>query len=188
MEFYPKVEKYITEIFAQSPHFRDIKHFERTVYWLKKLRPDADEALCIAAFAHDTERAFRESGIHPMAEKSSQGFLDETFMKYHQEKGAEIIVEFLKKQDAPSELTERTSMLISKHEVGGNEDQNLLKDADSISYFENQIDFFLTHKVTEVGKDKVKDKFQWMFDRISSEDARALAKPMYEQAIKRLEE
>ena len=188
MEFYSKVEKYVTEVFAKSHHFRDVKHFERTVYWLKQLRPDADEALCIAAFAHDTERAFRDSAVHPMAEKSSKGFLDEEFMKHHQERGAEIIAEFLKEKNAPLELVDRVRMLISKHETGGNADQNVLKDADSISYFENQIEFFITHKVDEVGKDKVREKFQWMFDRISSEEAKKLAKPMYEQAIKRLEE
>ena len=187
MEFYPRVEKYITEIFSKSPHFRDIKHFERTVYWLKQLRPDADEALYIAAFAHDTERAFRDKSAHPTAGKSSKGFLDEDFMKHHQEKGAEVITKFLKEQGASPELVERVGMLISRHEVGGDEDQNLLKDADSISYFENQIDFFIAHKVSEVGKEKVRAKFHWMFERISSEQAKASAKPMYEIAIKRLE-
>ena len=32
-------------------------HFDRTVYWLQQLRPDADGALLIAAISHDIERA-----------------------------------------------------------------------------------------------------------------------------------
>jgi hypothetical protein len=45
-------------------------------------------------------------------------------------------------------MIERVMMLVSKHEVGGNDDQNLLKDADAISFLENQIDVFLTKAIT----------------------------------------
>lgn len=77
-------------------------------------------------------------------------------------------------------------MLVSKHEVGGNDDQNLLKDADSISFFENNVDHFVNKKVGETSKEKVKDKFEWMFNRISSEKAKQIARPWYEEAIKKL--
>ncbi|MDR3642698.1 MAG: DUF4202 family protein [Candidatus Doudnabacteria bacterium] len=186
MEYYPKIEQFVIEAFTKSHNPKDIKHFERTVYWLKQLRPEADEALCIAAFAHDTERAFRESSSHPAAGSSPKGFRDEEFLTYHQNKGAEIIADFLKQQNAPQEMTDRVQMLISKHEVGGNEDQNLLKDADSVSYFENQMNHFLTEKVAAVGKEKVREKFQWMFDRITSGKAKDLARPMFEDAITKL--
>ena len=83
-------------------------------------------------------------------------------------------------------MVEKVIMLISKHEVGGNDGQNLLKDADSISYFENQIQHFLTAKVADVGKAKVKEKFDWMFSRITSNKAKDIAEPMYEAAINRL--
>lgn len=186
MDWYNKVEQFVKDSFIKAHNPGDIKHFERTVYWLKQLKPDADEALCIAAFAHDTERAFRETSTHPMAGKSLKGFRDEQFLAYHQNKGAEIISDFLKEQKAPQELIDRVFRLISKHEVGGDEDQNLLKDADSVSYFENQIEHFLTVKAGEVGKEKVKEKFRWMFERISFEKAKDIARPMYEQAIKKL--
>jgi len=79
-------------------------------------------------------------------------------------------------------------MLISKHEEGGNDDQNLLKDADSISFFENNVPLFLTKHVSEVGKEKVKEKFDWMFNRITSEKAKQIARQWYEEAIKKLDE
>jgi hypothetical protein len=159
-----------------------LKHFDRTVYWVEQLRPDADEALRIAAIAHDIERAFRDTSKEP-ASSSDAGFKSDFFLKYHPQKGAGIIDKFLKGEYAPQELIDRVKMLIAKHEVGGNEDQNLLKDADSISYFENQIDHFIAHRMPTTGADKVRAKFEWMYERITSEKARIIAKPMYEAAM-----
>lgn len=76
--------------------------------------------------------------------------------------------------------------MISKHEVGGDDDQNLVKDADSISFLENNVDVFLSEHVQKSGKEKVRDKFNWMFDRITGEKAKELARPLYEEAIRRL--
>lgn len=186
MEYYSKAEQFVIDAFTKTGKAGGIKHFERTVYWLLQLKPNADEALQIAAFAHDVERAFRASSQEAKLDSSTKGFLDDEFLEEHQNKGAEIIANFLKDQHAPEELIERVRMLISKHEVGGNDDQNVLKDADSISYFENQVDHFIKTRAKEQGKEKVKDKFQWMFDRITSEQAKEIAKPMFEEAIKKL--
>jgi hypothetical protein len=185
MELYLKVEKFIIDSFNKTTHAGDIKHFERTVYWLKQLKPDADEALCIAAFAHDAERAFRDE---ESTKKVFQikGFVNKDQVKYHSETGANIIAEFLKKENAPAEFVEHIRQFISKHEIGGTDDENILKDADSISYFENQIPFFLNVMVNKVGKEIVREKFQWMYDRITSEKAKEIALPMYQKAIKEL--
>jgi hypothetical protein len=188
MEYYPKAEKFVVDAFTKANSIKSIKHFERTVYWLTELKPNADEALQIAAFAHDIERAFRDKVMDTIFEKSSQGFRDEEYLERHQTKGAEIVANFLTEQNAPNELAERVKMLISKHEVGGNDDQNLLKDADSISYFENQVNHFISTKAKEVGKEKVQQKFQWMFNRITSKQAKEIVKPMFEEAIKKLNE
>jgi len=83
-------------------------------------------------------------------------------------------------------LVNRVKMLVSRHEEGGNDDQNLLKDADSISFFENSIPIFLAQHVNESGKDLVKKKFSWMYDRISSEKAKQIVRGWYENAIIRL--
>lgn len=96
------------------------------------------------------------------------------------------MVEFLRKHGADKNLIDRVRMLISRHEEGGSEDQNLLKDADSISFFENNVDYFLTKKVLEVGKEKVREKFDWMFNRITFDKAKKIAKKMYQEAIRRL--
>jgi len=183
-DLYKKVEKFVIDSFTKANKVYQIKHFIRAAYWIKKLKPDADEALLIAAVAHDIERAFRSED---MVKKKLGGYAGKEFLRPHQERGAEIIGDFLKKQGAGKELIERVKMLVSRHEEGGNKDQDLLKDADSVSYFENNVSFFLTEKVAEVGKEKVKGKFDWMFSRMTSEKAKKIARPWYKKAIKDLE-
>lgn len=183
---YTKAEQFVIDSFTKLGKTSQIKHFERTVYWIKQLKADADEALLISAIAHDIERAFRKQDVKD--KKHSHSYADPEFFRSHEERGAEIMADFLKKEGAEQKLIDRVKMLISKHEEGGNDDQNLLKDADSISFFENNVPTFLTKHVSEVGKEKVKEKFDWMFNRITSEKAKQIARQWYEEAIKKLDE
>jgi len=182
-ELYNKVEMFVEKSFEGK---FGLIHFKRTVYWIKQLKPDIDEAMLIAAIAHDIERASRTEESPQMQRMKSAGMKDEEFLRYHQERGAEIIGEFLVKNNASQKLTERVKMLISRHELGGNEDQNLLKDADSISFFENNVRHFLTEHVKKLNKERVKEKFDWMFNRITYDKSRKIAKPWYEDAINQL--
>ncbi|MCK5413296.1 MAG: DUF4202 family protein [Candidatus Pacebacteria bacterium] len=79
-------------------------------------------------------------------------------MKQHQEKGAEIIAEFLSQQNTDEKIIEKVKSLVSRHEVGGNEEQNALKDADYLSFLENNIDYFISNYIDKVGKKKLKKK------------------------------
>jgi hypothetical protein len=185
MEYLSKIKKFVDASFVNAGDTYDLKHFERTVYWLLQLKSDADEALQVAAYGHDIERAFRERNYNKISQ-NEQGFISREHLSHHQETGAQIIADFLTKQGAPGSFVSKVKNLIEHHEIGGNDKDNLLKDADSLSYFENQIDKFIKNKVAEAGKSKVKQKFDWMFDRITSEKAKQIAKPMYENAIKRL--
>jgi Domain of unknown function (DUF4202) len=185
MDWYNKVKEFVDESFKKSGNTQGLPHFERTVYWLKQLKPDADEAMQIAAYAHDVERAFRPKGKEA-ASLSNKGFRDDFYLKYHPQKGAEVISDFLLSNQAPSQVVGKIASLIAKHEVGGNDDQNLIKDADSISYFENQVNHFISNKAGEVGKPNVEQKFKWMFDRMTSQRAKDIARPLYEAAIKKL--
>ncbi len=188
-DLYKKVEEFVTDSFTKAGRAYEIKHFKRTVYWLQQLRPDADEALLIAAIAHDIERAFRDSKtMWSLYGEKGQGFRGDVALKYHPEKGAEIVGKFLRKQNADPKIIERVKSLVAKHEVGGDDDQNLLKDTDSISFFENQVENFLTNIVKKTSKERVKEKFDWMFNRITSDKAKEIARPWYEDALKKLGE
>jgi len=183
---YEKAEQFVTDSFTKIGKTYQIKHLEKTVYWIKQLKPDADEALLISAIAHDIERAFRKQDVED--KKHSHSYADPEFFRTHVERGADIMAEFLKKEGAEQTLIDKVKILISNHEEGGNDDQNLLKDADSISFFENNVSAFLTRLVSKVGKEKVKEKFDWMFNRMTSERAKQIARHWYEEAITKLEE
>jgi hypothetical protein len=185
-QIYTKVEQFVIDTFDKVPDNHGVKHFIRTAYWVKQLRPDADEALLVSAVAHDIERGFITERSYSNNKSNIKGFRDEEYLSYHQEEGARIITNYLQQIGADTDFIERVKMLVSKHEVGGNDDQNLLKDADSISFFENNIDHFLTNKVLESGTDKVNEKFKWMYERITSPKAKEIVKDWYEDAITRL--
>ncbi len=157
-------------------------HFDRTAYWLKVLKPNADEAFLIAAIGHDIERAFRKN--NPF-ENNNKKFTDKIHLKNHQEKGAEILGEFLKEQNADFKIIEKVKHLILNHEIGGDTNQNILKDADSLSFLENNADIFL-NKLEKLGHNKIKEKFDWMYFRITLSKARKIGKPFYKKIIKNL--
>lgn len=185
-ELYKKVERFVIDTFTKAGNDHGIKHFLRTAHWVKVLKPDADEALLISAIAHDIERGFRNHSSYDHIKKSDKGFRSNEHLNHHQNEGARIIGEYLQQIGADKKMIERVKMLVSKHELGGNDDQNLLKDADSVSFFENNVDHFVKKKVGETSKDKVKDKFDWMFNRISSKKAKKFAEPFYQKAKKEL--
>jgi len=180
LPIYEATKNFVIESFEKANRSHEINHFLRTPEWLKILKPDADDALLAAAVAHDIERAYRQKDV--LEKKNTLGFTDINFYRPHEERGAEIIADFLKNEKADSVFIERVRMLISRHEEGGTEDQNLLKDADSLSFFENNSDHF-GNKFKEIGKDKVKQKFDWMYERITMDRAKEFARPYYERAI-----
>ncbi len=182
-KLFDEVKRFVKESFERCGYREHIKHLERTVYWVKKLKPNADEALLIAAFSHDIGTAYRWKKIQK--ELYQTNFTDKELIERHQKECARIIKEFLEKHGANSEIIDRVKMLVSKHEEGGNTDQNLLKDADSISFFENNIPIFL-NMAKKIGKEKVKQKFDWMYNRITSKRARRIVKKWYDKAIKDL--
>jgi hypothetical protein len=177
---FKKTREFIDKSFRNEAQ---MLHFDRTVHWLKVLKPDADEASLIAAIGHDIERAFRKND--PFENKSKK-FTDENHLKNHQETGAKILEKFLKEQGADLNTIKKVKHLVSNHEIGGDVDQNLLKDADSLSFLENNADIFLK-RLEKLGYSKVKEKFDWMYFRITQPKAKKIGKPFYKKIIKKLD-
>lgn len=182
-DLFNRTREYVAQSFqnAEGP----MRHFDRTVYWLRQLRPNADEALLIAAIGHDLERAYR--GKSEGFNKGDIPFTDPDFLQHHQQRGAEILADFLSIQTANKQLIERVKHLVGKHEVGGDRDQSLLMDADSISFLENQAQAFVA-KLPTHGYQKVREKIDWMYNRIDGKKAQTLAKPFYEKMIREIDD
>lgn len=179
-----QVQLYVGNSFREHPN--QIPHFEKTLAWLKYFLPNADEPFQIAAYAHDIERATRNEDIAKIPLLSVQGFCDPTFLQHHQQHGAYLITDYLKSQKYSEKLCWRVYDLVAHHEVGGDHEQNLLMDCDSLSFFETQVDGFITRVVPKLGAPKVKDKFDWMFDRISSPERKNLIRGLYKNATSKL--
>ncbi len=173
--FLDKTIKYVDALFnGKDPHF------VRTLYWVLELDPDVGEEVKIAAYAHDIERALFPYDIGAF-------LLDKEVLKNHQVNGAKAIYNFLLKEGADSVFSSRVKILIEKHESGGTYEQNLIKDADSISYFETNA---LKHIewLDKFSREQIQAKLDWMYKRISFDKAKEIAKPFYEKSIKKLKE
>ena len=170
---FEKAKKFVDKIYKGQ-----VDHLERTVFWIKELKPDADEALLIAGYAHDIQRK-----VNPVSEPK---FVRGKQLDFHQQEGGRIMYEWLKENGATEEMAIRVRDLISKHEVGGTDDQNVLKDADSLSFFETKKEAL--QRLLDEGRDRddVKSKLDWMFKRITSHKAKEIARPMYEKMLKAL--
>jgi hypothetical protein len=183
-KLYKQTEQFVVDSFNKANEPQPIKHLLRTAYWLKKIYPKADEAMLIAAVTHDIERAFRKDDTLKRLEQLS--YIAVEILRPHEEQGAEVISSYLKQWGANDQLIDKVKMLVSRHEEGGTDEQNIIKDADSVSFFENQIEYFLTTLLKKDGKEKIKEKLDWMFDRITSEKAKKFSKKWYEEAISKL--
>lgn len=178
-----KVNQFIVESFDEGHH--SVYHLQRTVYWLQRLKPDADATLVIAALAHDLQRSEQSNPL--LLGKEKVKILEQTFLDYHQQRGAEIIGAFLRECKADETFVRRVEELVRHHEVGGDPEQDLLKDADSLSYFETCIDFFIEQALPGWGMETVRKKIDWMYQRIGSETARRLAQPFYQATLARID-
>lgn len=161
--------KFVDAKFGKKPHF------ERTLYWLLQLDPNADEAMQIAAYCHDVKR---EAG-----KIDTKCFLaDLIALKEHQDGGGQIMYDFLIDNGASADLAEKVKNLISNHEIGGTDDQNLIKDADSVSYFETNAAKHATW-TDKFSKAEIKAKLDFMFDRITSQRTKDLSVENYKKAL-----
>lgn len=161
-------------------------HLIRTVYWVKRLNPDASEALVLAALTHDIERAFEEGRKPPSPEFGGAKWDDPVYNKWHSERSAKFVEEFLGRERASPQLIQEVVGLIKQHEFGGSEETNLLRDADSLSFLEVNAPIFISWVPEKLSKEEVKEKLDYMFNRIGGEGARKLAKRLYDKATSEL--
>ncbi len=163
------------------------RYLLQTEAWLQRLQPEASEELLLAALTHDMERAF--PGPDSPSLDPKQGVDNPTYNIAHSERSARIVCSYLREQGASQESIEQIARLIRAHEYGGDSDENLVQAADSLSFLEVNVDVFLGWMDTGDDKwnaDAVRAKFIWMYERIQISQARDLARPLYDEAMRKL--
>ncbi len=149
----------IERIIAQSNVPEDPVHSKNTLQWLLRLKPDADEGLQIAALGHDIERAIEERKVR------RQDFDDyDAFKQAHARNSAGILRELMLENGiSDQKLIGDVYTLVCRHEFGGDPRSDLLKDADSLSYF----DVNLPHYYERYGREETLRRCRWGYRRLS---------------------
>jgi hypothetical protein len=157
---------HIRSIVQRSTTPEDPIHAENTLKWLLTLCPEADEALQVAALGHDIDRALEARKVR------KRGFLSfDEFKAAHACNSAVILEEILDHCGMEKRVGEEICRLVRAHETGGDERSDLLKDADSLSYFDVNLPFFVErHSWEETAR-----RCMWGYKRLSAA-SRALVK------------
>lgn len=145
----------LSEIFSKAEFELEGPHSLDTLEWVKKIDSNPTEALQIAALAHDIDR-----GIKPMVKREE----DETYEDYkerHAKRSAQLIAKLMTKYDYPKDLLDKTSHLVRNHEIGGDIETDILMDADSISFFSCNIDWYYKHKNKDLEETKKGIKYKY---------------------------
>lgn len=159
----------IREVIAGSRVPEDPGHADNTLEWLLRLEPDAGEALQLAALAHDIDRAIEEIKVR------RANFDDyNVFKAAHARHSAEILRPILIACSVEQSIIDETCRLVEFHEVGGDPDSDLLKDADSISYFDVNLSLYFQRE----GWDETKRRSHWGYRRLT---------PRAQEIVKRID-
>ena len=168
----------IREAVATSKVQEDPAHADNTLEWLLKFDPTADPAMQVAALAHDIDRAVEER-------KTRRSDFDDydVFKAAHAQNGAKILREILDDCQVAKLIAEEACRLVTLHEVGGDPRSDLLKDADSISYFDVNMPLYYQRE----GWDETKRRCVWGYRRLSSRGKEMIKGITYEnQTLTRL--
>jgi hypothetical protein len=178
-----------------SEHYgRHANHLFKAEEWLRHIHHEATEAMLLATLTHDMERAF--PGPDSPKVDPSKGPADPIYNTAHAERSARIVSSYLRTQETTpehkmsEEFIEEVTSLIRAHEFGGWPEANWVQAADSLSFLEVNVDYFI-EQIGAPGSDwtptYVHDKFVWMYSRIQIPQAKALAAPLRERAIQKLQ-
>jgi hypothetical protein len=156
----------IRQVIAGSRVPEDSRHADNTLEWLLRLQPDAGDALQLAALAHDIDRANEETKV------GRTDFDDyDTFKAAHARNSAEVLRPILTACGVERDVVDEACRLVAVHEAGGDPGSDLLKDADSISYFDVNLQLYYQRE----GRDEALRRSRWGYRRLSSR-ARGIVK------------
>ena len=165
------VKRKIEEVIKGSSVPEDPIHSKNTLEWLLKLKPDADENLKIAALGHDIERASEKRKVRRQDYKDFDAFKDK-----HALNSANVLAEIMQTCDIDKKMIDEVFFLVRHHETGGTDQVDILKDADSISYFEVNLPLYFVRNTLK----ETKRRCLWGYRRLSDKGKKIVAELNYQ--------
>lgn len=138
------------------------------------LDPRADQALQIAALAHDIERAVEARKVC-RADFSNY----DAFKAAHARNGAKMLREILDECAVAKSIVDEACRLVALHEVGGDPRSDLIKDADSISFFEVNMPLYYRRE----GREETLRRCIWGYRRLSVPMKQIAKRMTYEDEV-----
>jgi hypothetical protein len=166
--------------------YSQAEHLVRTRDWVLELAPGASHAVRFAALTHDIERHFPGG---PQQDFEHEEWDDPDYLFAHSTRSADIVQRWLEQAPEPPGpgFVAGVRRLILLHELGGDEDADLLQAADSLSFLET-LQELVAGWVADgrCSAGKADAKLRYMRDRIRIPEAQRRAGDLYAQAAARL--
>ncbi len=174
MNSHERAQRRIGQVIAGSSVPEDPEHSRNTLKWLLELDPTADAALRIAALGHDIDRAVEARKVR------RADFADyDVFKAAHARNSARILVEILEECGVEDvALTLEVERLVCVHEVGGDPRSDLLRDVDSLSYFDVNLPLYYERH----GWEETRSRCAWGYRRLSERARSIVASLAYPQS------
>ncbi len=158
MNKFEKAKFAIAQIISHSKTEEDPTHSINAHHWLLQLNPKSDEILQLAILAHDIERATPDRLTKDQFANYNQ------YKLAHATKGGHIAAQIALESGYNKEESERLANIIKLAEFESPDpDISLVCDADSISYFDNNVGFYLRRS----GPVATQKKIKFMYSRAS---------------------
>jgi len=165
------VKRKIEGVIIGSSVPEDPIHSINTLEWLLKQMPDAGESLKIAALGHDIERAIEKRKVRRQDYKDYNAFKDA-----HALNSANILAEIMQACNINKKMIDEVFFLVRNHEIGGTDQVDILKDADSISYFDVNLPlYFMRNNLKETIR-----RCLWGYKRLSDQGKKIVAELNYQ--------
>jgi len=165
------VKRKIEGVIIGSSVPEDPIHSINTLEWLLKQMPDAGESLKIAALGHDIERAIEKRKVRRQDYKDYNAFKDA-----HALNSANILAEIMQACNIDKKMIDEVFFLVRYHETGGTDQVDILKDADSISYFDVNLPlYFMRNNLKETIR-----RCLWGYKRLSDQGKKIVAEFNYQ--------
>ena len=152
-----RVKEKINELIVQSSFPEEPCHSINTLEWVLKLNPDSDTALQVAAIGHDIERSFENKRI-----KTPDFESYDEYKQAHALNSAQILSQIMEECGVEQEMVDDVARLVAHHESGGDEREELLKNADTISFFHVCLPLFYDRK----GEELTRKRCVWGYKKL----------------------